>query len=148
MELFDYLQSAKKSLFRFEALQEYLVEGEDLENDSYMKEWWDFIQEKTRDGIVMERVRLIREPLTEYTKKELVVHKKSKSCGDDIRIIDGNNFEKLEIAEKDFWLIDDKIYLDMKYSNTGEYLGFDVHNNDIEPYQKAKELLLENSEAL
>lgn len=147
MDLYQYLQSANKSLFRFETLQEYKVDGDDI-NDENMKEWWGFITSKTKQGVQMERVRLIVEPLTKYTEKELLLHKKSKTFGDDIRIIKEENFTSLNIEMKDFWLVDEKIVLRMNYSKDGEYLSFDIIENDVDYYIKTKNLLLINSSNL
>ncbi len=145
MELFDYLKSANKSLFRFESLQTYNVEGEDISDpDEGMEDWWDFIASKTKAGVTMQRVRLVTQPLTDYTKMELEVHKKSKTFGDDIRIIDEEKFKSLQIKQQDFWLIDDSVCLTMNYSASGEYLGFTIEN-DVETYLKIKSSLLENS---
>ena len=110
MDLYQYLQSSRTSLFRFETLQEYKVDGDSIGDDG-MKEWWNFIASKIKDGVVMERVRLIIEPLTEYTKNELVVHKKSKTFGDNIKIIKEDTLSILNIKPEDFWLVDEKVVL-------------------------------------
>ncbi len=144
MDLYQYLQSSKISLFRFESLQDYKVDGDGIDDEG-MKEWWDFIASKTENSVVMERVRLITEPLTEYTKNELVVHKKSKNFGDNIKIIKEEIFNTLNLKQEDFWLVDERVALKMKYSANGEYLGFDVIENDIDYYIKIKNLLLKNS---
>ncbi len=93
----------------------------------------------------MERVRLVAEPLTEYAKNELIVHKKSKTFGDDIRIIKEKTFNTLNIKKEDFWLVDEKLVLKMNYSIIGEYLGFDIIENDMDSYIKTKNLLLRSS---
>ena len=147
MDLYQYLQSAQKSLFRFEALQEYKVEGDEID-DKDLIEWWDFITSKTKSGVVMERVRLIVEPLTEYTKRELVIHAKSKTLGDDIKTIDEVVFNKLHIQQEDFWLIDEKLALIMQYSETGNYLSFDVIERDVEKYIATKDMLIAHSSPL
>jgi hypothetical protein len=144
MDLYQYLKSANTSLFRFEALQDYKVEGDGMD-DKEMKEWWNFIESKVKSGVVMQRVRLIIEPLTEYTKNELVVHKKSKTFGDDIRIIKNGIFVTLNIKEEDFWIIDGKIVLRMNYSVDGAYLGFDVIDNNPKHYVDIAKLLLKYS---
>lgn len=146
MDLMDYLNSATKSLFRFEALQVYEVEGDTLD-DSGMKEWWDFIESKTKSGVVMERVRLVIEPLTDYTMKELEIHKKSAEHGDDISIIKENIFTTLDIPIKDFWLIDDDTVLIMNYDEAGKYLGFSSDEN-IDEYIQIKQKLLRNSTSI
>ncbi len=147
MDLYQYLQSAQKSLFRFETLQDYNV-GDDGLDDQGMKDWWDFIASKTNSEVKMERVRLIIEPLTEYTKRELIVHAKSKTFGDDIRTINEVTFNKLSIPLEDFWLIDEKLALIMKYSESGEYLGFDIEESDIKKYITTKDILIKHSNPL
>lgn len=139
----DYLNNSKKSLFRFEALQQYDVGVDDL-SDAEMMPWWEFIKNKTsKENVIMQRVRLVTYPMTEYTKKELEVHKKSVTYGDDIRIVEGDVFTDI----KDFWLVDDEICLEMNYDENGTWLGFEI-SNDIEKYIKIKDALLKNSTML
>lgn len=144
MTLLQHLQSATTSLFRFETLQEYKVDGDGIEDEG-MKEWWNFIASKSKEGVRMERVRLIVEPLTDYTKNELIVHTKSKKFGDDIRIIKEDAFKNLNLSQQDFWLIDERVVLLMKYGTRGEYLGFDVVENNVQNYIIIKNLVLKNS---
>ena len=156
MTIFDYFNNAKVSMFRFEALQNYDVGVDDMSNEQ-MIPWWDFIKEKTDAGVKMQRVRLIKYPLTEYTKTELIIHKKSVMYGDDIRTIDDDDFQKLksemlhaanlDINLKDFWLIDDRVCLQMQYDENGKWLGFEV-DNEVEKYIKIKEALLTNSKVI
>jgi IMP cyclohydrolase len=142
MDLFEYLQSAAKSLFRWEALQEYRVDG-----DEDMTDWWDFIEGKIKTGVVMQRVRLIKLPLTDYTKKEIETHKLSAQKGDDIRYIFGTNQKEVHKFQ-DFWMIDDKIVLLMQYSPEGEYKGFDILEGDIEEYINFKNKVYRASETI
>jgi len=152
-----HLQSAKKSLFRFEYLQDFNISSEKDNFDAYkktgvfdhgmMKSWWNFLELKQKEGVVAQRVRLVRKPITKYTEYSLEIFKETIKYGDEIRILPEekitSDLEKL----KDFWLIDDSVVLDMKYSKIGEYLGFKVID-DMKPYLKAKKYLLENSISL
>lgn len=140
----DHLNNSEKSLFRFETLQYYDVGVNDL-SDSEMIPWWEFIKNKTsKENVIMQRVRLIRYPVTEYTKNELEVHKKSIAYGDDIRVVDGDAFDAIKNEEQklnginidiNFWLVDDEECLEMNYDKDGKWLGFEV-SNDIEKYIK------------
>ncbi len=143
MNLQAYLNNSKKSLFRFEALQYYDVGVDDM-SDSEMIPWWNFIKNKTsKENVVMQRVRLIKYPLTKYTKKELEVHKKSIKYGDDIRIINSDEFNDV----KDFWLVDDDMCLEMLYDDGGKWLGFKI-SNEVQKYIKIKDILLAESTPL
>ena len=155
MNLLDYLNSAKSSLFRYEGLQEYDIEQEReavqhfLENgvfdESRMREWWDFIESKKKTGVSMQRVRLLVEPLTDYTKMELAIHRKSNKVGDDIRVITEEKLkELLGLKPQDFWLIDDSAALLMQYDSVGKYLGFTLAE-DVAPFLFLKNEFLKNS---
>lgn len=153
--LMDYLESAKSSLFRLEALQEYDIAREsgmvaaykdhDVIDDSKMKDWWNFIERKVAAGVRMERVRAVSIPLSDYVEMELEIHRRSAEKGDVIRVIPMTDevFEKL-FDKKDFWLIDDITVLRMEYNSGGHYLGFTVEEN-IQPYMDAKRQLLQAS---
>ncbi len=147
MDLYQYLQSAKSSLFRLEALQEFNVSGDEIDSEE-MQAWWKFISEKTSSGVLMQRVRLIIDPMTAYIKNELIAHRKSTTFGADVRVISGDVFDKLGVRAEDFWLIDDQIVLKMKYTTTGEYLGFEVDEVCASRYVETKKLLLESSTPL
>lgn len=146
MNIESYFNNAKVSMFRFEALQVYDVGVDDM-SDEEMIPWRAFVKEKVESGVLMQRVRLLTYPLTDYTIRELEIHKKSVVCGDDIRTVDSEIFNRLNIEAKDFWLIDDEVCLEMNYGESGKWLGFEM-SNDIEKYIKIKEVLLRNSTPL
>lgn len=146
MNIESYFNNAKVSMFRFEALQVYDVGVDDM-SDEEMIPWRAFVKEKVESGVLMQRVRLLTYPLTDYTIRELEIHKKSVVCGDDIRTVDSEIFNRLNIEAKDFWLIDDEVCLEMNYDESGKWLGFEM-SNDIEKYIKIKEVLLRNSTPL
>src|SRR5216684_1100797 len=106
MNLMDYLAVAKKSLFRFEFLQEYDAgEKDNIKqwrktsqiNSALFKEWWDFLEKKHGEGVITQRVRRVVYPLNEYTQWELMGHRLSIQHGDDIREISNDQFRRLNI---------------------------------------------------
>ena len=143
MNLMHYLENAKTSLFRWEALQEYKVE-----EDDDLTPWWSFIEEKVAEGVIMQRVRLIKLPLNTYTKDEIESHKISCEKGDDIQCILQPKFSVENF--NDFWLIDEKIVLNMNYSDDGEYRGFEVEENQsvLDDYLNFKKELLSHSKSI
>jgi len=150
MNLLEHLETAQKSIFRFEYLQEFLVPGEETSlkrfeetgevDVSDMGEWWSFLKSLHAKGVRTERVRLVREPQTRYTTCELLVHKKSVEQGDDIRVLKEKDLTPDLERLGDFWLVDDKIVLRMNYSPSGEYLGFE-EVADTASYVAAREYL-------
>lgn len=154
MTLLETLDQAKHSLFRFESLQEYIVNSEkDLVQtwksehriaDEHMQEWWDYVSSKKAAGITMQRVSLLRYPLTSYKEMELEIFKKTNKYGDDIRIINGDDFDNLSVGAQDFWLIDDTFAVILNYEANGEWIGFDT-TNEVSKYLKIKDLILSKS---
>jgi hypothetical protein len=132
MNLMDYLNSATSSLFRWEKLQEYADDAVALEkfrangeiDVSDMNNWWKFLSDKRGAGVILQRVRLVVEPVNDYTKMEVAIHQESIKHGDDIRILDESAYSKIGIDLSDFWMIDDKTILIMKYGIDGKYEGF------------------------
>lgn len=134
MTLLETLDQAKHSLFRFEYQQSFSVNSEKelwaiWQNekriaDEYMQTWWQYITNKKEHGVLMQRVSLIREPLTPYKEMEIEIFKKTIPFGDDIRIISGDNIDKLNIASKDFWLVDEEFVVELNYDAEGKWLGF------------------------
>ncbi len=145
MDVLDYLGQATKSLFRFEALQIYNITEENLDDDSSMEDWWQFVKEKTSHGVMMQRVRFVKEPETSYIQRELETHKKTALFGDNIYVLKDKDWR--QVISKDFWIIDDKLVLIMNYSDMGEYLDFEVVK-EVGTYRALKEQLLKHSSPL
>ena len=74
----------------------------------------------------MQRVSLIRKPLTPYKEMAIEIYKRTIPYGDDIRIISEDSFDKLDIPGKDFWLVDDELIVELNYDSQGKWLGFDT----------------------
>ncbi len=158
MDLGKELDNSNKEIFRFEYLQEYFSDGSDkTENEinkqwkethridmDLMKEWHDFIKAKAQNGVRFIWVRLVKFPLNEYTKSELYIFKKRVGYGINIRVITKEEYDKLEIDVKDFYLIDGKPLI-MNYGKNNEYLSCEYNNKNSEKYNKIKNLLIKNS---
>ncbi len=159
MELGKELNKSIKEIFRFEALQEYFSDGSDeIENEisrqwreageidmDLMEEWHDFIRKKVEEGVKMVWIRIVEFPLNDYTKSSLYIYKKRVEYGIDILVITKEIVDKLKIDVKDFYLLDGKKVLLMKYGKSNEYLGCKLDNKNIEKYKQYRDLLIENS---
>jgi hypothetical protein len=97
-KLWSTIEISNKSLFRFEGLQDYSAEdGQDkvqhFLNTGLLLEypgtsdWWKEMKKRNDIGIITKRVRLVVEPVTDYTKWELAYLKEAKKySGDDIKL--------------------------------------------------------------
>jgi hypothetical protein len=70
----------------------------------------------------MSRVRVIREPLTDYTRFQLALYPRMIATGDDIRIIVANENEPA-LPDHDYWLFDDRDLWIMEYEGAGTFMG-------------------------
>lgn len=75
-------------------------------------------------GRTKTRVRVVVEPLTDYTRFELVVYPELVAAGEDIRIIavpEGGSPDGL--PEHDYWLFDDRDVWRMHYNDHYRFSG-------------------------
>lgn len=150
------INKAKKTIFRFESLQDYSAEDpkEELEyfiqNKSLMTqakdtEWWKGVKEKNEKGIKDSRVRLVIEPMNDYTRFELAFLKTAAAfSGSDIRIIKENSLLVNDFG--DYYIIDDLHVFVMEYGPQGKYLGFrEVQTKDVGKFIDHKNMIMRGS---
>lgn len=154
-----YLDKASKSIFRFEGLQDYTAEdGEEfvkkyIETGQLLEKpeeilWCRNLRGMNERGIVTQRVRLVKLPLNDYTKTELAWYRAAAEySGDDIRLIEQEDFDKIfETEMPDFWMVDDMYTFPMEYGPKGKFLGdMLVEGKEVEAYVQYKIKLINNS---
>jgi hypothetical protein len=155
--LWKTIEVSDKALFRFEYLQDYSAEdGNDtvkyfiqtgfLREHPETSPWWSQIKRRNDSGMSTARVRMVTEPMSDYTKMELAYLMEAKKySGEDIRIITEECFQKLDLSDvKDFYLVDNSQVFIMKYGEKGKYLGSELVDG-LDKYLNAKDRLLGNS---
>jgi hypothetical protein len=129
------------SALRLECLQTYAVSAEDArlrafreglprpERSVRTSPWLARIAATTLAEKSWHRLRLIRHPLTEYTRYELIGFAESQACGEQIRIIDLNEHPELGDLGPDFWLFDSALPVEfaivIHYDADGAVLGYE-----------------------
>ncbi len=160
--IWQYIENSQKSLFRFEGLQDYSAEDGASWVEKYQTtgkltelpadhEWWKKMKERNERGMITQRVRLVLRPLNDYTTTELAyLEEAARYSGDDIRIIEQENFERICAAGlKDFWMIDDQYVFLMEYGPKGKYLGSEIiKENEVNAYLILKDKLLAASKKI
>jgi len=113
--LFD---SFTHSVFRLETLQHYAVSAEDAlmrsfrdgtprpERSVRTDPWLRRIAVSTAEGKSWSRVHLIREPLSEYVRYELLAYIESQAVGEQISLVDLGAYPQYEHVGPDYWLFD------------------------------------------
>ena len=143
---FDLFAQSKTSsaVFRWEGLQHYQVDydepswrafrdGTARPNRSVATDpWLARIAATTLAGKRWERIRYVTEPLTEYTRWELLAYGESGPAGEQISII--TDLPEQVALLPDFWAFDgqdevDRFAIVMHYSYSGEPVEFELRQD-------------------
>lgn len=133
--------SFRVTAFRLETLQTYAVSTEDEglrafreglprpERSVRTSPWMQRLAATTIAGKRWSRVRLVRHPLSEYTRYELISYGESLAVGEEIRIVDLNTHPELGELGPDFWYFDagqpGAFAVRMRYGDDGSILGYE-----------------------
>lgn len=155
--------SFRVSAFRLETLQTYAVDVEDEglrafreglprpERSIRTDPWLSRIARTTLAGKAWSRVRLVRHPLSQYTRYELISYRESSAVGEEVRIADLNTHPELDELRLDFWYFDagepDGFAILMRYDDAGSVLGYE-RTTDTSWCDKQRDLALSRSVSL
>ncbi|MGH3932760.1 MAG: DUF6879 family protein [Pseudonocardiaceae bacterium] len=129
------------SAFRLETLPRYaddedeefalFLAGQPLpERSTRTVPWLRRVAETTAAGKRWRRVHVLRQPLTDYLRFELIGYQANVEAGEDIRIADLGAHPELAALHRDFWLFDaetpDAFAMPMHYDNSSHLVGFDL----------------------
>lgn len=153
------IAEAKKSIFRFEGLQDYSAEDGEEFVRTYIEKgiftiqpkdnsWCKDMKQRIERGVKAQRVRLVLKPLNDYTRAELAWHKAvAEFTGDDIRVIEEKDFK--EIAPDglaDYWMTEDTNVFILNYGPQGKYLScMRIPESQVKKYIELKNKLLDES---
>lgn len=129
-----------RTVFRLETLQDYTAPGEAQRIEAFRRglprpersvrtsPWLARIAVTTvTEGKRWQRVRVVEEPLTGYTRYQMAGYAESQAAGEEIRIVRRTTAPALATLRRDFWLFDagtqEAFALLLDYSPTGEWRG-------------------------
>src|SRR4051794_40207666 len=120
-----------QSWFRLETLQEYDVDYETnglaelLTNGNVGSGdpgWQALVRGHVTRGRNLQRVHVVREPLSDYLRYELAVYELNSAAGEEIRILPIHDAEPPNLAGAyDFWIFDDRDVWTMTYDQQGRF---------------------------
>ncbi|MCP2257778.1 hypothetical protein LX15_001464 [Streptoalloteichus tenebrarius] len=151
-----YFRDFRKSAFRLETHQVYTMpaEAEDLQRflagepmpEAHNSPWHQTIRNNISAGKTMTRVKIIRRPLTDYTRFLLSwCIPDNVAAGEQYRIIDVTERE-VDLPEQDFWLFDDETVVRLNYRPDGTQINRElVESGDITQYLRWRDLALAES---
>jgi hypothetical protein len=140
-QLNQLLDTATHDLFRWETLPAYEVASDGTDYRRYLDDadqpiwerkqpWLDVLRAEAARGRARRRVRIIHNPITDYERYECEWgYALNAPAGEQIRIIDLAHTElppELADVAGDFWLVDGRDVVAMRYAPDGRFLGAKV----------------------
>lgn len=103
--------------FHLEMRDVYRVEQEDVpfqrwlqglpDDYSWREEWLSFVRAVTSAGTVIQRVRIVTEPHSDYVRWERELDPQNAKAGEDIRYLPRAQASDITLPAEDCWLFDD-----------------------------------------
>jgi hypothetical protein len=144
----------ERTAFRLETLAVYDVEEEREEFAAFLAgepmpaDWDDnpWVRAITGAGKALERVHVLRSPLTDYLRYELAAYPGNIAAGESIGIIDLARQAVNGLPEHDFWLFDDAEVYRMHYTPDGRFTGAErLPDARLAEYRRYRDLARENA---
>ncbi len=107
------------------------------------REWLRMVADATAAGKSMQRVRIVRQPLSDYTRMELEWgYPDNIASGEDIRILEIKDAAGVAgMLDHDYWLFDDAIAVRLEYSDDGSFVR-PVEISDVVPYRRCRSVVM------
>lgn len=98
----------------------------DSDPDSeFWSEWTDLVRTTVARGVVLQRLRIVSEPVSEYIRYEHAGTAVNMAIGEDVRWLPRRRASDLALPGNDFWLIDDRIVQWNHFNGAGESTGYE-----------------------
>jgi Family of unknown function (DUF6879) len=76
-------------------------------DDAWFMDWYEVVEQFVAEGRRMERVRVVSEPHSDYTRFGIdLARRLNVPSGEDIRYLPRHRAEELNLPDEDFWLLD------------------------------------------
>ncbi|MGI8798097.1 MAG: DUF6879 family protein [Pseudonocardia sp.] len=147
----------QRSAFRLETLPWYRMPQEEgrmelylsgaAKPESYNADWHDKLEAWARAGKIVQRVRVVRPPLTDYQRRQFAwAYPGNLAAGEDTRMLDGAKADELGLPNWDFWFFDDHLVRKQVYTEDGTFVGREVlPDADPAEFRRYRELALSHA---
>lgn len=96
---------------------------------AWNEEWAAMMRRRTARGERMERVRVVSEPHSDYTRFGLDLARVNVAAGEDIRYLSRDRAEGLDLPDYDYWLIDSCKVGILHFGDDDVLLGAEIHTD-------------------
>jgi hypothetical protein len=131
---FKELVRSGRRAWHLELRDTYNVEQEDVpfgkwrrgEHDDFawLAEWLSFVRDVTSAGVRVERLRVVTEPHSPYTRWSLSHTRLNVDAGEDVRYLPRHLAPDIEFPAEDCWLIDDDQLVLSLFQPDGRSAGY------------------------
>jgi hypothetical protein len=111
-----------------EPLRRFLA-GEPVTVTGWNDEWEQMLRRRSECGQRMMRVRVVREPHSDYTRFLLALAEVNVPAGEDIRYLPQDRARHLDLPGHDFWLIDSSRVAILRFAQDDTLQGAEVHDD-------------------
>ena len=151
--LFDGYQ---RTAWRFETQPVYTMPDEQASIARFLtgepkpsdhnEDWHETVRSYVAAGKKISRVRVVRQPLTDYQRYQLAWGIPGNiEAGEDIRILDATGND-LGLPKQDFWMFDDSIVVHLNFNTDGTFCDRDrVQSSDLSVYLKWRDTAVSHS---
>jgi hypothetical protein len=127
-------ETFERSAFRLETRERYVDEEEqeplrrflagEPSDDAWFMDWYKAVEQLVASGRRMERVRVVSEPHSDYTRFGIdLARRLNVPSGEDIRYLPRQRAMELDIPEEDFWLLDSGLVLIIHFDDDDMLMG-------------------------
>jgi len=110
-------------------------EGQRFDPAERWADWHGLIRQTVDRGVVVRRVRLVSEPVTDYIKfEDDVTAAHNLAAGEDVRWLPRHSAPRLLVPVEDFWVFDGQVVLWNHLAGDGSWVG--EERSDDQPVVK------------
>jgi uncharacterized protein DUF6879 len=137
-EFFELFQRFTRSARRLESRSQSYVEDEQPLYRAFLAgelpeicggevtAWTEMVNRHVSAGRPFQRVRVMDQPLTDYNRYLLYRTPYNLAAGEDIRYLDRDRANSLDLPDHDFWVFDSEIVCLLRFTADGRPIGHDV----------------------
>jgi hypothetical protein len=137
-EFFALFQSFRCSARRLESRSHSHIEEEQPQYRAFLAgelpqtgrgeatAWTEMVGRHVAAGRPFQRVRVMEQPLSSYNRYLLYRTPYNLGAGEDIRYLDRDRANALDLPDHDFWVFDSEVVCFLRFTADGRPLGHDV----------------------
>ncbi|MFE9934485.1 DUF6879 family protein [Streptomyces sp. NPDC005533] len=139
----EALAKAQRSAMHLEMRDSYMLDDPEFvrwqqglrydpaDRQSWWRSWLDVVAEATGRGVVIRRLRVVSEPLSDYVRYEYDGTFSNIAAGEDVRWLPRSRARDLLLPVLDGWVMDEETVILHHFSGEGQWTnpGMEVHHD-------------------